>query len=133
MFATGSIRTKRHATTLKCSSKKLLRDLDVKMCRGCTAIIGDKRKEANNMEHQEFYVRLFTKLHESNKKYGIADEDIHGKEISRTHTDERPFCDDPECGCRTDMDLHLQHIGEPFLDGLQTVEECQYIYHNVHI
>ena len=49
------------------------------------------------------------------------------KEITRDHTDEHPFCDDPECGCKLDMDLHLVHIDEPYLDGLLTVEECQYI------
>ena len=49
------------------------------------------------------------------------------------HSDARPFCSDPTCGCKTDMDLLLEHILRPFDAGLLTVEECQYIFHNVHI
>ena len=53
--------------------------------------------------------------------------------VVQPHSDARPFCADPSCPCKTDMDLLLEHILRPFDAGLLTVSECQYIYHNVHI
>ncbi len=57
--------------------------------------------------HKDFYVELFRVWHQSDKQYGIDQEDIHPglaiaivlMEDELVHTDEHPLCDDLECPC----------------------------------
>jgi|SRR5260221_2924169 len=40
------------------------------------------------------------------------------------HTDEQPFCMDPKCPCKDDLELYATEVSEPFCDGLLTVAEA---------
>jgi len=40
------------------------------------------------------------------------------------HTDEKPFCSDPDCPCHTDIRLLKEQVFGPFFDGLLTSSEA---------
>lgn len=46
-------------------------------------------------------------------------------EDENVHSDERPFCDDPICPCKDDLEMFYEFIAGPLRDGLLTSAEAK--------
>ena len=89
------------------------------------------------MEHQEFYVGLFSTWHKADKEYGMQESIVIECDMQESiviecdtieHTEVFPFCSDMDCPCHSDRELIDTHIYQPMQAGTMTVIEANRLW-----